>query len=128
MNAKRIYAGIIDYFITCLIQTVLMGLFLIKPLRDMDAMNTFDIMTRQLILTYGSVMYLVIRDILGNKSIGKIIFKLKIINKNNGDEALFIKRLLRNITWLLGPIDVIVFLISKERLGDKIAGTNVVEQ
>ena len=129
MNTKRLVAGIIDFLITCVIQAIFMGLFLIKPLlNNADNIYIFNIMARQLTITYFSMMYMVIRDILGNKSIGKRIFKLKIVNKNNGEEAGFVKRFLRNITWLLGPIDIIVFLISKERLGDKIVGTNVVEQ
>jgi uncharacterized RDD family membrane protein YckC len=129
MNTKRIVAGIIDFPITSMIQTVFMGLFLLKPLlNNTDNTYIFNIMTRQLTITYCSMMYLVIRDILGNKSIGKRIFKLKIVDKNNGKEAGFVKRFLRNITWLLGPIDIIVFLVSKERLGDKIVGTSVVEQ
>jgi uncharacterized RDD family membrane protein YckC len=130
MNNKRIYAGIIDYFIACVIQTVLMGLFLIRPLllNNMDTTNIFNVMARALVITCCSWSYLIMRDIIGKKSIGKRIFKLKIINKSDNSETNFIKRLLRNITWLLGPIDIIIFLISKERLGDKIIGTDVVEQ
>ena len=126
MNNKRIYAGIIDFLITCTIQTVLMGLFLIRPL--LNNIDTFNFMARHFVITYCSWSYLIIRDIIGKKSIGKRIFKLKIINKGNNSETNSIKRFLRNVTWLLGPIDIIVFLISKERLGDKIIGTNVVEQ
>jgi len=129
MNNKRIYAGIIDYLITCLIQTILMGLFFIKPLlSNMGDISTFNITARMFAITYCSVMYLVIRDNIGGKSIGKRIFKLKIINKNDNNEANFLKRFLRNITCLLGGIDVIIFLILKERIGDKILGTTVVEQ
>jgi uncharacterized RDD family membrane protein YckC len=127
MNNKRIYAGIIDYLIACVIQTILMGLFFIKPLLTGD-MDTFNIMIRMFIITYCSVMYLVIRDNIGKKSIGKRIFKLKIVNKIDNNESNFSKRFLRNITWLLGGIDIIVFLLLKERLGDKIVGTDVVEQ
>lgn len=127
MNRKRIYAGIIDYVITCVIQTVLMGLFFIKPLLTGEA-DTVNLMARMCIITYGSVMYLIIRDNIGTKSVGKRIFKLKIVNKHDHNEAGFSKRLLRNVTWLLGGIDVIVFLVLKERLGDRIFGTNVVEE
>jgi TM2 domain-containing membrane protein YozV/uncharacterized RDD family membrane protein YckC len=130
MNTKRILAGIIDFLITAVINAVLMVLFLIMPLlnNNIDTVNILNLMARELTITYCAMMYMVIRDILGNKSIGKRIFKLKIVDKNNGEKTKFIKRFLRNITWLLGPIDIIVFLISKERLGDKIVGTNVVEQ
>jgi uncharacterized RDD family membrane protein YckC len=129
MNNKRIYAGIVDFLIACLIQTILMGLFFIKPLlNDTGDINTFNIMVRMFTISYCSMMYLVIRDIIGKKSIGKRIFKLKIVNKYDNSETNFLKRLLRNVTWLLTWIDMVVFLISKERLGDKIFGTNVVEQ
>jgi uncharacterized RDD family membrane protein YckC len=129
MNNKRIYAGIIDFLIACVIQTVLMGLFFIRPLlNNIGDVNVFNVMVRMFIITYCSMMYLVIRDIIGKKSIGKRIFKLKIVNKCDNSEAKFLKRLLRNVTWLLTWIDIVVFLILKERLGDKIFGTNVVEQ
>ena len=129
MNKKRIYAGIVDFLIACLIQTILMGLFFIKPLlNNTGDINTFNIMVRMFTISYCSMMYLVIRDIIGKKSIGKRIFKLKIVNKCDNSETNFLKRLLRNITWLLTWVDIIVFLISKERLGDKIFGTDVVEQ
>jgi uncharacterized RDD family membrane protein YckC len=129
MNNKRIYAGIVDFLIACFIQTILMGLFFIKPLlNNTGDINTFNIMVRMFTISYCSMMYLVIRDIIGKKSIGKRIFKLKIVNKCDNSETNFLKRLLRNITWLLTWVDILVFLISKERLGDKIFGTDVVEQ
>ncbi|MCL2373963.1 MAG: RDD family protein [Treponema sp.] len=129
MDTKRVVAGIIDFFITCIIQTILMALFLLKPLLEMGGdVEIFNIMIRNMIITYASLSYLIFRDVLGKRSIGKLIMKLKIIDKNGGKETGFIKRILRNLTWILGPIDIIVFFITKERLGDKIAGTNVVEK
>ncbi|MDR1238673.1 MAG: RDD family protein [Treponema sp.] len=111
MNMKRIYAWIIDFVIVCIIQTILMGLFLIMPLlKNIDDINISNVMTRQLIITYCSIIYLIVRDIIGKRSIGKRVFKLKIINKSNGNEASILRRFVRNITWILGPIDVIVFL------------------
>ena len=129
MNTKRIYAGIIDFVIVCIIQTILMMLFLINPLlKNGGNIILFNIMARQLTITYCSMIYFIIRDIIGKKSIGKRIIKLKIVNKNNENEANVMKRFIRNITWLLGPVDIIVYLITQERLGDKIAGTNILEQ
>lgn len=128
MNMKRIYAWIIDFVIVCIIQTILMAFFLIKPLMEnMEDVNIFNVMLRQLTITYCSVFYLIIRDIIGSKSIGKRIMKINIINKKDTNKSNFPKRFLRNITWLLGPVEIIVFLIKKERIGDKIAGTRVVE-
>jgi uncharacterized RDD family membrane protein YckC len=128
MNNKRIIAWIIDFVITSIIQFILMALFLIRPLMSGDGNNIdiFNIMGRQLIITFCSILYLIIRDIIGNKSIGKRIMKLKIVDRNNND-AYFLKRLFRNITWFLGPVEIIIFLISGERLGDKIMGTKIIE-
>jgi uncharacterized RDD family membrane protein YckC len=127
-NNKRIVAWIIDFVITCIIQSVLMGLFLIRPLMNNIGTNVdiFNIMVRQLSITFCSLIYLIVRDVLGNKSIGKRIMKLKIIDKNN-NQANFPKRLFRNVTWVLGPIDIIIFFISGERLGDKMMGTKIIE-
>lgn len=128
MSAKRIIAVIIDLVIVGLIQFVLMVLFLIKPMMDHSLIaEGFNVMIRQLVITYGSMGFFIIRDIIGKKSLGKIIMKLKIINKSDGQETTLLKRLLRNLTWILGPIDIIFYLITKERMGDQLVKTNVVE-
>ena len=130
MNAKRIIAGIIDLCIVGLIQFILMILFLIKPMID-NTLSTdgvgFNILIRQFAITYFSMGFFIIRDIIGKKSIGKKIMKLKIIYKNDVQEASLKKRLLRNLTWLLGPIDIIFYLIQKERMGDQLVKTSVIE-
>ena len=121
MHKKRIIAEAIDFLITCTLQAVLFTLFIIKPLLEMEVYVDFNVVFgRNLIITFCSLLFLIIRDVLGKKSIGKIIMKLKIINKNDGSETGFLKRFIRNLTWLLGPIDIIVFSITKERTGDKI--------
>jgi uncharacterized RDD family membrane protein YckC len=126
MDTKRIIAGFIDYVITCLIQTILMGLFFIMPLMGSENGEfPFNVMVRMLAITYCSMSFMIIRDILGKRSIGKKFMKLKIVNKNDGNESNIMKRFMRNITWLLGPLEIIVFLIMKERIGDKIAGTDI---
>ena len=128
MNMKRTIAGFIDYLITCFIQTILMVFLLIIPLLESGNNNDIiPIIIRFFIISYCSMSFLIIRDILGKRSIGKIIMKLKIVNKIDGNESNTQKRFLRNLTWLLGPLDIIIFLITKERLGDKIFGTNVVD-
>jgi len=130
MNAKRIIAGIIDFCILGLIQSVLMFLFLIKPIMEHTLIienSGLNFLLRQLAITYCSMSIFIIRDIIGKKSLGKILFKLKIINKSDGQETTLLKRLLRNLTWLLGPVEIIFFLITKERMGDQLVKTKVVE-
>ncbi|MCL2006836.1 MAG: RDD family protein [Treponema sp.] len=128
MNNKRIIAGTVDFLVAGLLQTIFMMNFLLMPmLSNPVSLSIPDFMARNIIITYSSITFLVIRDILGVKSIGKRIMKLKVIDKNTENEAIFICRFLRNITWLLGPVEIIVLLITKTRIGDKIAGTTVVE-
>jgi len=127
MNDKRVIAGVIDFIITSVIQSVLFSVFIVRPLLETGVDDLSVVFGRNLIITYCSLLFLIVRDVLGKKSIGKIIMKLKIINKNDGNESDFSKRLIRNLSWLLGPIDIIIFLITKERIGDKIAGTTVIE-
>lgn len=126
MSIKRTIAGFIDFVITCFIQVILMMVFLIRPL--MESGNNIDIMARGLAITYCSLSFMILRDIVGKRSIGKTFLKLKIVNKIDGSESNIFKRFTRNLTWFLGPTDIIIYLITKERLGDKIAGTNVVEK
>ena len=128
MNNKRIIAGIIDYIIACIIQAILMFIFFIRPLIEHgDGGNIYNTLIRFYIVTFCSISFLIIKDVLGKKSIGKRIMKLKIVTKNNGSEATFSKRLLRNLTLFLLPIEILILLINKERLGDSLTKTNVVE-
>ena len=125
---KRIIAGFIDYLIACFIQAILVMFFLIMPLLESGNNGDINPIIRVFIISYCSMSFLLIRDIIGKRSIGKIIMKLKIVNKIDGNDSNLSKRFLRNLTWLLGPLDIIIFLITKERLGDKIFGTNVLEK
>jgi len=128
MYQKRIFAWGIDFIVTSFIQMILMVLFLVRPIIESGDDNyLFNIWIRQLSITYCSVSYLIIRDIICKKSIGKKIFNLKIINKKDEKQSNVFKRFIRNITWLLGPIELLIYLITNERLGDKIAGTKIVD-
>ena len=128
MESKRVGAFVIDFIIVGIIQSILMMVFLIMPLLNNSGNgNNINIIVRQLSITYCSMFFLVIKDIIGKKSIGKKILKLKIVDKDTGNESSIGKRLLRNLTWFLGPIDIIVYLITKERFGDIIFKTKVVE-
>ena len=99
MNNKRIYAGIIDFILTSIIQAILTMTLVIRLLVEAsNEGNLFKTLIAQLIMTLCSVSYLIFRDIIGKKSIGKRIMKLKIISTTNNEEASFSKRLLRNIT------------------------------
>ena len=124
MKNKRFIAGAIDFFIAAIIQSILMFFFIMKPLvaQQIEA-NQVIILNLQITLI--SMLYLIVRDILGKRSIGKRIFKMKIVDTKSNETANFMARLLRNITWLLGPIEIIVLLASGKRIGDIIAKTKI---
>ncbi|MCL2092843.1 MAG: RDD family protein [Treponema sp.] len=126
MNSKRIIAALIDYIITGILQAIFMINFMMLPLIN-NQLDFALIMPRVLSITYVSMMYLILRDILGSKSIGKRIIKLRIIDQATGNEAPFLKRIARNVPLFLAPIEIIVFLVTQHRLGDRLAGTAVLE-
>ena len=129
MNIKRIYAWLVDFFIICIIQSFLMVIFIIIPLlNNVEIFHVSNIIIKQLCLTFFSTFLLIIRDVIGKKSLGKKIFKLMILDNMTNNEANLLKRIIRNLTWLLGPTEIIFFLITGDRLGDKIAGTKIVEE
>lgn len=67
--------------------------------------------------------YLIFRDILG-KSIGKVVFRLKITYDSKMPQ--FFCRILRNITILIIPLEVVFVITENKRIGDMLAKTNVV--
>jgi len=56
------------------------------------------------------------------------VLKLKIIDSRTNELASRKQRFLRNITWLLNWIEIIVFLASGKRLGDRLAKTEIAER
>ncbi|MBN1646730.1 MAG: RDD family protein [Spirochaetales bacterium] len=131
MENKRMYAGFIDFIITSFIMAILMISIIFLPIlinhKGEVPEGFFDkIIVKVLLLTYLSMIYMVIRDILGERSIGKRILKLKITDLNSEKIASPKARFIRNITWLIAPIELLVFVFSGFRIGDKIARTKVV--
>lgn len=67
------------------------------------------------------------KDILNGQSPAKKILRLQVVDRATNEAANPLRCLLRNLTILIWPIEVIVILFSpSQRLGDKIANTKVV--
>lgn len=124
MKNKRLIAGAIDFFIAGVIQSILMTFFILKPLRAQQ-IEPNQVIILNLLLSIISLSYLIFRDILGKRSIGKRVLKLKIVDIESNETASFTARLLRNITWFLGPIEIFVLLSTGKRIGDRMAKTNI---
>ncbi|WP_165021087.1 RDD family protein [Dysgonomonas sp. ZJ279] len=75
-----------------------------------------------------SVLYtcLLSKDLIGGQSIGKRICKLQIVNVDNSS-ASSLKLILRNVLFLIWPIEFIIILINPERrFGDLLFNTKVI--
>lgn len=123
---ERIKAGLIDFIITSIIQSVLIFIVVILPIFNSEK-NVGDIYYSVILVTFISIIYLIIRDNIGSRSIGKRIFQLYIIDNNN-NSLNFFKRLLRNITWILGPIEIISLIMTQKRIGDYISNSKIVKK
>ncbi len=67
------------------------------------------------------------KDIYLGQSIGKRLLRFRVINKKTGVPAGPLRCLVRNLTLLFWPLEVILAMINvHERLGDYIAGTKLV--
>jgi uncharacterized RDD family membrane protein YckC len=124
-SKKRIVAGFIDLVITSLVQTILMFTMVLLPVMQ-GTKSSENMMIDTLIISLASLSYLIIRDILGQKSIGKLIMQLNVVDNRTSQNASFLQRFLRNITWFLGPIEIIFFIVKRSRIGDIIAKTSIV--
>ena len=68
------------------------------------------------------------KDILNGRSIAKRILNLQIVDINTGKAASPIKCFIRNIFCIIWPLEIIVsFVNTKKRIGDRVAGTELVE-
>ena len=69
---------------------------------------------------------LLIKDAYGQKSIGKHFMNVNIIDISTNQSASRLKRLIRNLTIIIAPLEFIFILINpSRRLGDLIAGTKL---
>lgn len=70
--------------------------------------------------------FIVFRDVF-DRSVGKRIFKLHIIDQRSNSPASLYQRIIRNISMIIGFVELPIVLLNKDsrRLGDILAGTSV---
>ena len=95
MNSKRIGAFFVDLIITAMIMNIPFWLLVMYP--TIKGNQPSDIILRTLLSTFIAFIYLILRDLPNKGSVGKRIFKLKIINSETKELASVSQRLLRNI-------------------------------
>jgi len=126
MDSKRIGAFFVDFIITAIIMEIPFMILVMYP--TIKGQQPSDVILRTLISTLIAFLYLVLRDLPKNGSIGKRIFKLKIIDSKTKEAATLNQRFLRNIPLLLNWIEIITFVCSGKRIGDRLAKTDVVQK
>ncbi len=124
LKTKRFIAGFIDLLVACVIQAILMLDLVIKTQQGQPVIIEHLILL-MVFLSFISLSYLIFRDVLGSRSLGKRIMHLRVVDDTSGEAATSKARLLRNVLWVLGPVEVLVFLLKGNRMGDTLAGTTV---
>ena len=116
MMGKRILAFIIDY-VTFMILLVLFGI-----------VYKFEIVQNSklfYISLFISLTLIYFKDNINAQSIGKRIVGLKVV-RQNGAKPSFLQLFLRNLTFCLWPIEAILVLMEKPRLGERFTKTKVI--
>lgn len=118
---KRMVAVMIDHMINCMI--ILIPIFIPCFLIG-DPALVFD----HFGLILGIEAFLIsTKDLIfKNASIGKKALNLKVVTNNN-EVPKKSQLIIRNITLLIWPIDFLVLLITKRRIGEIITKTKVIE-
>ncbi|NLB54617.1 MAG: RDD family protein [Lentisphaerae bacterium] len=126
MNSRRLLGFLIDYLITAFIFLLPFWFLVMTPVINGIELGG-SIIVRALISTYIAFLYLILRDLPLKCSIGKRILKLKVVDSTSKQNAQITQKLIRNLTWLLGPVEIVYYLFTGKRIGDMIAKTEVVE-
>ena len=125
MQTKRIIAGIIDFIIIAVIYEIPFFILIILPLIA-GGLSSINMIDRIFFCTLIALFLLIFKDVFKKGSVGKQIMKLEIIDIKTNEKAFLSKRILRNLTWFLSFVEVIVLMATGKRIGDRIAGTEVV--
>lgn len=118
---KRILAFLIDHIIICFAFALLgvVEMFLKTDIEPFWKMYYIFLLAFMFIYFF--------KDVLGGQSIGKRLTKIKVVDFN-GNKPRVLNLIVRNITILIWPIEALLVFLGKQRLGDKLAKTKVVEQ
>lgn len=123
----RLFAGIVDYG---LLITLCM---LISSLPKISFQLLFYELSSTFILSSVFMLsYMPLKDLLfRNASIGKRLFKLQMVSSETLEKASVGKILLRNLVESIGIVmivDLVLMLLDKEKLADRICGTAVIKK
>ena len=118
---KRILSFLIDHI-------TIWFVFALFVVVEMFVQKDFELFLNKYYIFLLLFMFIyVFKDVINGQSIGKRILKIKVVDLS-GNVPKLPNLIIRNITILIWPVEAILVLLYKERLGDRLAKTKVVEQ
>lgn len=120
INFKRIIATVIDFYIITFSSSLFITVITIGKL----SFNAVTISAYFVVFVLSAIF----KDyIFKDASIGKKIMKIRLVSEN-GEYVTFEMRLLRAVTLIFVPIELIMIITKNKRLGDYLAHTQVIEK
>jgi len=117
---------IIFFFLISFLYTPAYILFFLSRPDLAIGFNFFFLKNLQIGIAVISIMLMLNKDFFGGISPAKLLLKFQVLNNKTGQVASPLRCMLRNLTFLLAPVELIFVLIRPERrLGDYIAGTRI---
>jgi uncharacterized RDD family membrane protein YckC len=119
---ERILSSVIDFFVISLLSIPFIVVEFILIFNNYTGLMYFNIIAISFVTTA-----FVCKDVILSVSVGKHILGLRIIVDVNDDQIKPYIYVLRNITYFLWPLELILMLIGNgRRMGDMLLGTRVV--
>jgi len=113
MKYKRIIASIVDMFLSTFLCVLILFISTLFFTEDTSYSISF----------FCAFIFFLLKDVvIDYGSIGKKIVGIELVSNNNKSISLTIK-VLRNLSLVLWPIELIVFLFTGRRIGDYLFGT-----
>ncbi len=126
---NRMLTMIIDHFMMAFLLMLFEAPFMINNILTLSSLNNGQMPESFSGYNWYEVFVFSLyfnKDLLQGRSIAKRIFKFQVVDFKTNKPANSIKCLIRNLTILMWPVEVIMALINTERrLGDYIAGTKL---
>jgi uncharacterized RDD family membrane protein YckC len=130
-SSQRLSSMFLDHCILT-ITIGLLGMICALPLSLITIDKSYFLIKILGLILFGFVVFILVslyvnKDIIQGRNPAKRVFKHQIVDKDTNKTASPLQCLLRNITLVIWPIEVIVVLFNpSQRLGDKLANTKVV--
>lgn len=126
MKLKRLIAIFIDYYVILFVG-FLLAFIVVTTGQALNISNiefSIDLIINRITMPI-SIIGLLLKDLIfKNKSLGKKIMKIE-VKKKNGQLPTSMELVLRNIFYIIWPIEFVILIICNQRIGDIILNTSV---